>query len=105
MLMSRGSLSIFFSNTTTLVLPGAALLVLPVIGQAFGKIRARIWEDDGAIAVAGMIVARENFNAEFAERERLKALLNLKIEGLVEFKALLRSLKVPTPRSPAGTFA
>ncbi len=78
MLMSRASLSIFFSNTTTLVLPGAALLVLPVIGQAFGKIRASIWEDDGAIAVAGMIVARENFNAEFAERERLKALLNLK---------------------------
>ncbi len=60
MLMSRASLSIFFSNTTMLVLPGAALL-LPVTS---------IWEDDGAIAVAAMMIARENFNAEFAERKR-----------------------------------
>ena len=43
MLMSRGSLSIFFGNTlvTTLVLLGAALLVLPVIWQALRKITAR----------------------------------------------------------------
>jgi len=43
MLMSRGSLSIFFSNTlvTTLVFLGAALLVLPVIWRAVGKIRAQ----------------------------------------------------------------
>jgi putative tricarboxylic transport membrane protein len=43
MLMSRGSLSIFFSNTlvTTLVLVGAALLVLPVIWQTIGKMAAR----------------------------------------------------------------
>jgi TctA family transporter len=43
MLMSRGSLGIFFSNTlvTTLVLLGAALLVLPVIWQAIGKMTAR----------------------------------------------------------------
>ena len=42
MLMSRGSLSIFFSNTlvTTLGLVGAALLVLPVIWQAIGKMAA-----------------------------------------------------------------
>jgi putative tricarboxylic transport membrane protein len=43
MLMSRGSLSIFFSNTlvTTLVFLGAALLVLPVIWQAVGKMMTR----------------------------------------------------------------
>jgi TctA family transporter len=43
MLMSRGSLGIFFSNTlvTTLVLLGAALLVLPVIWQTVGKMMAR----------------------------------------------------------------
>ena len=43
MLMSRGSLWIFFSNTlvTTLVFLGAALLVLPVIWQAVGKMMAR----------------------------------------------------------------
>src|ERR1700675_339910 len=43
MLMSRGSLGIFFSNTlvTTLVLLGVALLVLPVIWQAIGKMMAR----------------------------------------------------------------
>src|SRR5580704_15480346 len=43
MLMSRGSLSIFFSNTlvTSLVLVGAALLVLPVIWQTIGKLAAR----------------------------------------------------------------
>jgi len=39
MLMSRGSLGIFFSNAlvTTLVFLGVALLVLPVIWQALGK--------------------------------------------------------------------
>jgi putative tricarboxylic transport membrane protein len=44
MLMSRGSLAIFFSNTlvTTLVLLGAALLALPVIWQAIGKMTARL---------------------------------------------------------------
>jgi putative tricarboxylic transport membrane protein len=43
MLMSRGSLGIFFSNTlvTTLVLLGTALLVLPVIWQTFRKILPR----------------------------------------------------------------
>jgi putative tricarboxylic transport membrane protein len=43
MLMSRGSLSIFFSNmlVTTLVLVGAALLVLPVIWQTIGRMAAR----------------------------------------------------------------
>jgi putative tricarboxylic transport membrane protein len=43
MLMSRGSLGIFFSNglVTTLVLLGVALLVLPVIWQAAGKMMAR----------------------------------------------------------------
>jgi TctA family transporter len=43
MLMSRGSLGIFFANTlvTTLVLLGAALLVLPVIWQSFRKMLAR----------------------------------------------------------------
>jgi TctA family transporter len=43
MLMSRGSLGIFFSNglVTTLVLLGVALLVLPVIWQAVGKMMAR----------------------------------------------------------------
>jgi putative tricarboxylic transport membrane protein len=43
MLMSRGSLGIFFSNTlvTTLVFLGVALLVLPVIWQALGKMLAR----------------------------------------------------------------
>jgi TctA family transporter len=43
MLMSRGSLGIFFSNTlvTTLVLLGAALLVLPVIWQTIGKMLTR----------------------------------------------------------------
>jgi len=43
MLMSKGSLGIFFSNTlvTTLVLLGAALLVLPVIWQTIGKMLAR----------------------------------------------------------------
>jgi putative tricarboxylic transport membrane protein len=43
MLMSRGSLGIFFSNTlvTTLVLLGAALLVLPVIWQTIGKMMER----------------------------------------------------------------
>jgi TctA family transporter len=43
MLMSKGSLSIFFSNTlvTTLVSVGAALLVLPAIWQTIGKMAAR----------------------------------------------------------------
>jgi len=43
MLMSRGSLGIFFSNmlVTTLVLLGVALLALPVIWQAIGKMTAR----------------------------------------------------------------
>jgi TctA family transporter len=43
MLMSRGSLGIFFSNTlvTTLVFLGVALLVAPVIWQAVGKMMAR----------------------------------------------------------------
>jgi putative tricarboxylic transport membrane protein len=43
MLMSRGSLGIFFSNTlvTTLVFLGVALLVAPVIWQAIGKMMAR----------------------------------------------------------------
>ena len=43
MLMSKGSLGIFFSNTlvTTLVLLGVALLVLPVIWQTLGKMMAR----------------------------------------------------------------
>jgi putative tricarboxylic transport membrane protein len=43
MLMSRGSLGIFFSNTlvTTLVLLSAALLVLPAIWQTIGKMMAR----------------------------------------------------------------
>jgi TctA family transporter len=44
MLMSKGSLGIFFSNplVTTLVLLGPALLVLPAIWQRFGKLRARL---------------------------------------------------------------
>src|SRR3981189_450318 len=43
MLMSKGSLGIFFSNTlvTTLVFLGVALLVLPVIWQALGKMMTR----------------------------------------------------------------
>jgi TctA family transporter len=43
MLMSRGSLGIFFGNTlvTTLVLLGAALLLLPVIWQMIGKMMPR----------------------------------------------------------------
>jgi TctA family transporter len=43
MLMSRGSLGIFFSNTlvTTLVLLSVALLVLPAIWQTIGKMMAR----------------------------------------------------------------
>jgi TctA family transporter len=43
MLMSRGSLGIFFGNAlvTTLVLLGAALLVLPPVWQAIGKMTAR----------------------------------------------------------------
>jgi putative tricarboxylic transport membrane protein len=43
MLMSRGSLAIFFSNTlvTTLVFIGVALLVVPVIWQAIGKMLTR----------------------------------------------------------------
>jgi TctA family transporter len=43
MLMSKGSLAIFFSNTlvTTLVFLGVALLVLPVIWQTIGKMMAR----------------------------------------------------------------
>jgi TctA family transporter len=44
MLMSKGSLSIFFSNTlvTTLVFIGVALLVVPVIWQTIGKIVTRL---------------------------------------------------------------
>jgi TctA family transporter len=44
MLMSRGSLGIFFSNAlvTTLILVGAALLVLPVIWGAVGRMAARL---------------------------------------------------------------
>jgi TctA family transporter len=43
MLMSRGSLGIFFSNglVTSLVFMGVALLVLPVIWQTIGRMRAR----------------------------------------------------------------
>src|SRR5438445_8080131 len=43
MLMSRGSLGIFFSNTlvTTLVFLGTALLVAPVIWQTFRKLLSR----------------------------------------------------------------
>jgi TctA family transporter len=43
MLMSRGSLTIFFGNAlvTTLVMLGIALLVLPVIWQAFRKVLLR----------------------------------------------------------------
>jgi putative tricarboxylic transport membrane protein len=43
MLMSKGSLGIFFGNAlvTTLVLLGAALLVLPVIWQGLRKILTR----------------------------------------------------------------
>jgi TctA family transporter len=43
MLMSRGSLGIFFGNAlvTTLVLLGVALLVLPVVWQGFRKILTR----------------------------------------------------------------
>jgi putative tricarboxylic transport membrane protein len=43
MLMSRGSLGIFFGNAlvTTLVLLGAALLVLPPVWQAIGNMTAR----------------------------------------------------------------
>jgi TctA family transporter len=43
MLMSRGSLGIFFGNAlvTTLVFMGVALLVLPVIWQTVGRLRAR----------------------------------------------------------------
>src|SRR5436309_583675 len=43
MLMSRGSLSIFFGNTlvTTLVLLGAALLVLPVIWRTIARMMPR----------------------------------------------------------------
>src|SRR6266436_2549608 len=43
MLMSKGSLAIFFSNTlvTTLVLLGAALIVLPLVWQTIGKMTAR----------------------------------------------------------------
>jgi putative tricarboxylic transport membrane protein len=43
MLMSRGSLAIFFSNmlVTTLVLVGVALLVVPVVFQTVQKLRAR----------------------------------------------------------------
>ncbi|MEH2483220.1 putative tricarboxylic transport membrane protein [Nitrobacteraceae bacterium AZCC 2146] len=43
MLMSKGSLGIFFSSmlVTTLVFLGVALLVLPVIFQTIGKMRAR----------------------------------------------------------------
>jgi putative tricarboxylic transport membrane protein len=43
MLMSRGSLGIFFGNAlvATLILLGVALLVLPVIWQTIGRIRAR----------------------------------------------------------------
>src|ERR1700738_808739 len=44
MLMSRGSLGIFFGNAlvTTLVFMGVALLVLPVIWQTSGQMRARL---------------------------------------------------------------
>jgi putative tricarboxylic transport membrane protein len=43
MLMSRGSLGIFFGNAlvTTLVLMGVALLVLPVIWQTIGRMVTR----------------------------------------------------------------
>jgi TctA family transporter len=43
MLMSKGSLGIFFSNAlvTTLVFLGVALLVLPIIWQALGKMMTR----------------------------------------------------------------
>jgi putative tricarboxylic transport membrane protein len=43
MLMSKGSLGIFFSNTlvTTLVLLGTALIVLPLVWQTIGKMTAR----------------------------------------------------------------
>jgi putative tricarboxylic transport membrane protein len=43
MLMSKGSLGIFFSNTlvTMLVFIGIALLVVPVIWQAIGKLLAQ----------------------------------------------------------------
>jgi putative tricarboxylic transport membrane protein len=43
MLMSKGSLGIFFSGTlvTTLIFVGAALLVLPMIWQTIGKMMAR----------------------------------------------------------------
>src|SRR5260370_41541293 len=43
MLMSRGSLGIFFANTlvTTLALLGGALLVLPPVWHAPGNITAR----------------------------------------------------------------
>jgi TctA family transporter len=43
MLMSKGSLGIFFGNAlvTTLVLLGVALLVVPVIFQMVEKFRAR----------------------------------------------------------------
>jgi hypothetical protein len=43
MLMSRGSLGIFFSNTlvTTLVFMGVALLVVPLIWQSIGKMLKR----------------------------------------------------------------
>src|SRR6476659_3579671 len=43
MLMSQGSLGIFFGNklVATLVVMGVALLVLPVIWQAIGKMRTR----------------------------------------------------------------
>jgi putative tricarboxylic transport membrane protein len=43
MLMSKGSLGIFFSNTlvTTLVFIGIALLVVPVIWQTIGKLLTR----------------------------------------------------------------
>jgi putative tricarboxylic transport membrane protein len=43
MLMSRGSLGIFFGNAlvTTLVLLGAALLVLPPVWQAIAKMTVR----------------------------------------------------------------
>jgi putative tricarboxylic transport membrane protein len=43
MLMSRGSLGIFFGNAlvTTLVLLGTALLVAPVIWQTFRKLLSR----------------------------------------------------------------
>jgi putative tricarboxylic transport membrane protein len=43
MLMAKGSLGIFFSNplVTALVLLGVALIVLPLIWQTIGKMRAR----------------------------------------------------------------